>query len=90
MLNERLAGNSASAARRRIEWLKLRRKHWKQIYEYVTTQDAAITLAMIEEASQQVASLLVLNCWLQITCTRSILLHTDAMVMRTPLSVVDQ
>ena len=53
VLNERLAGNSASAARRRIEWLKLRRKHWKQIYEYVTKQDAAITLAMIEEASQQ-------------------------------------
>ena len=39
---------------RRIEWLKVRRKHWKHIYEHVTKQDAAITLAMIEEASQQV------------------------------------
>ena len=32
----------------------MRRKHWKHIYEVVTKQDAAITLAMIEEASQQV------------------------------------
>lgn len=57
VLNERLAGNSSSAARRRIEWLRVRRKHWRLIFEHVTKQDAAITLAMIEEASQQVQQL---------------------------------
>lgn len=53
ILNERLAGNQSPAARRRIEWLKLRRKEWEQIYNYVTKRDAAVSLAMIEEANRQ-------------------------------------
>ena len=53
ILNERLAGNQSLAARRRIEWLKTRRKEWEQIYNYITKQDAAVSLAIIEEANRQ-------------------------------------
>ena len=54
VLNERLAGNQSLAARRRIEWLKIRRKEWEQIYNYVTKHDAAVSLAIIEEANRKV------------------------------------
>ena len=53
ILNERLAGNQSPAARRRIEWLKIRRKEWEQIYNYITKRDAAVSLALIEEANSQ-------------------------------------
>jgi hypothetical protein len=39
---------------RRLEYLKTRRKHWEEIYNYVTKQDAAATLSMIEEANRKV------------------------------------
>ncbi len=54
IINERLAGNQSLAARKRIEWLKVRRKEWEQIYNYITKQDAAVSLALIEEANRQV------------------------------------
>lgn len=58
VLNERLAGNKSTAVRRRIEWLKTRRKEWEQIYNYITKQDAEVSLAIIEEANKQVAAAL--------------------------------
>lgn len=58
VLNERLAagneGPSVIAARKRIEWLRARRRVWERIYKYVTKQDAAATLAVIEDANIKV------------------------------------
>lgn len=55
VLNERLSGNMpAWEARRRLEYLRLRRKNWERIYEYITKTDAVATLAAIEEASRKV------------------------------------
>lgn len=55
VLNERLAagnkGSSVIAVRKRIEWLRARRHVWERIYNYVTKQDAAATLAVIEDAN---------------------------------------
>jgi len=57
VLNERLAsgsgGSGAIAARKRIEWLRARRRVWERIYSYVTKQDAAATLAVIEDANSK-------------------------------------
>ncbi|KAK9803468.1 hypothetical protein WJX73_005184 [Symbiochloris irregularis] len=58
ILNERLAGNQSPAARRRIEWLKHRRKEWELIYHYVSKRDAAVSLALIEEANRQASAAL--------------------------------
>ena len=52
--NERLAGRPVPKARQRVEFLKRRREVWEQIYNYVTKQDAAATLAALEEAHKQV------------------------------------
>ena len=60
--NERLAGRPTTAVRTRIEFLKRRRSVWEGIYNIVTKQDAAATLAAVEEANQKVSSL-VLPCW---------------------------
>ncbi|GFR39736.1 hypothetical protein Agub_g218 [Astrephomene gubernaculifera] len=55
VLNERLAGRLEPwQARQKLEYLRKRRKNWERIFEYVTKQDAAATLAMIEEANRQV------------------------------------
>ncbi|EFJ44919.1 chlorophyll a oxygenase [Volvox carteri f. nagariensis] len=55
VLNERLAGRLEPwQARQKLEYLRKRRKNWERIFEYVTKQDAAATLAMIEEANRKV------------------------------------
>lgn len=54
VLNERLAGSQGWEARQKLEYLKTKRKNWEAIYNYVTKQDAAATLAVIEEASRKV------------------------------------
>ena len=57
VLNERLAAGSRAssviAVRKRIEWLRARRHVWERIYNYVTKQDAAATLAVIEDANSK-------------------------------------
>jgi hypothetical protein len=67
VLNERLAGNEARDARARIEFLQTRRRNWEQIFDYVTKQDVAATLAVIEEANKKVipnlfTGFLMLSC----------------------------
>lgn len=65
VLNERLAGKIEPwQARQRLEYLKMRRKNWEQVYNYVTRTDAAATLSMIEEASQKVSSYAAIECGL--------------------------
>ncbi len=55
VLNERLAGTMAPwQARNRLEQLRMRRRNWEAIYDYVTRTDAAATLALIEEANKKV------------------------------------
>ncbi len=51
VLNERLAGRLEPwEARSKLEYLKMRRKHWEFAYEYVTKAEVTATLAVIEEA----------------------------------------
>lgn len=55
VLNERLTGtHDPWDVRNRLELLRTRRKNWEHIYNYVTKQEAAATLDLIEEANQQV------------------------------------
>jgi hypothetical protein len=55
VLNERLAGHVAPwEARRRLDYLKQQRRTWEHVYNYVTKQDAATTLELIEEAHAKV------------------------------------
>ncbi|PNH08700.1 Chlorophyllide a oxygenase, chloroplastic, partial [Tetrabaena socialis] len=55
VLNERLSGRLEPwQARQKLEYLRKRRKNWELIFEYVTKQDAAATLSMIEDASRKV------------------------------------
>ncbi|KAF8065639.1 hypothetical protein HT031_003240 [Scenedesmus sp. PABB004] len=59
VLNERLSGvHEPWDARNRLELLRTRRKNWEHIYDYVTRQDAAATLELIETAAQQAEELL--------------------------------
>lgn len=53
VLNERLAGAQPWEARRKLEYIKMRRKNWEHIYDYVTKTEAAATLALIEEANRE-------------------------------------
>jgi hypothetical protein len=54
VLNERLAGNMEPwEARQRLEYLRMRRKNWEHVYDYVTKADVAATVALIEEASEK-------------------------------------
>lgn len=55
VLNERLAGNDAVSIRKRVEYIRAKRRNWQAIYDYVSSSDAAATLAMIEEANAQVS-----------------------------------
>lgn len=58
VVNERLSGEHTPwEARNRLELLRTRRKNWEHIYNYVTKQEAAATLDLIEQANQQVCSL---------------------------------
>mmetsp|Transcript_7065 Transcript_7065/g.12060 ORF Transcript_7065/g.12060 Transcript_7065/m.12060 type:complete len:654 (-) Transcript_7065:1149-3110(-) len=56
VLNERLnpGGMPSWEARRRLDYLKLRRRNWEAIYHYITETDAVATLALIEEANAKV------------------------------------
>lgn len=55
VLNERLSGSLQPwEVRKKLDYLRMRRKNWQRIYEYVTKQDTAATLAMIEDASRKV------------------------------------
>lgn len=57
VVNERLSGEHTPwEARNRLELLRTRRKNWEHIYNYVTKQEAAATLDLIEQANQQVCS----------------------------------
>lgn len=58
VLNERLAGSPPWEARQKLDFLKAKRKNWEAVYNYVTRQDAAATLALIEEASEKVEAAL--------------------------------
>jgi chlorophyllide a oxygenase len=63
VLNERLSGETNPwEARTRLELLRKKRKNWEHIYNYVTKADAAATLALIEEANEQVTRLLTCLC----------------------------
>lgn len=63
VLNERLAGVvNPWEARRKLEYIKMRRRNWEHIYNYVTKHEAAATLSLIEEANQKVGALAELCC----------------------------
>lgn len=54
VLNERLKGTDPWEVRRKLEYIKMRRKNWEKIYEHITKQEAVATLEAIEEASRLV------------------------------------
>ena len=54
VLNDRLAGRAGWQIRRRVEFLRTRRRNWEQIYKQLASNDTATTLAMIEEANRKV------------------------------------
>lgn len=59
VLNERLSGvHEPWEARNRLEMLRTRRKNWEHIFNYVTKQEAAATLELIEAANDQAELLL--------------------------------
>jgi chlorophyllide a oxygenase len=61
VLNERLAGKDpreAAQVRKRLEYLKRRRRSWELVYQHVTRADALCTLAAIEEAAARVEAAL--------------------------------
>lgn len=65
VLNERLHGEiNPWEARSRLELLRKKRKNWEHIYNYVTKADAAATLALIEEANEQVCAVAERCLWL--------------------------
>lgn len=57
-LNERLAGGSPYDARKRLEYIRIRRENWEAIYHTVTESDAAATLSAIEDANTKVTEAL--------------------------------
>lgn len=66
VLNERLHGEiNPWEARSRLELLRKKRKNWEHIYNYVTKADAAATLALIEEANEQVCAVAKCCLWLE-------------------------
>jgi len=57
VLNERLAfgdEEEATLARRRLDYLKRRRKTWELVYQHVVREDALCTLSAIEDANSRV------------------------------------
>jgi chlorophyllide a oxygenase len=54
----RAAGEDAAAVRRRVDYLKRRRRSWELVTAYVTRQDALCTLAAIEDAARKVEAAL--------------------------------
>ncbi len=63
VLNERLAGRDVTETRKRIEYLKGKRRTWEAIYQYLTRTEAAATLAAIEEANRKVEAALREGSW---------------------------
>eukprot|EP00882_Tetradesmus_deserticola_P007746 GHRQ01008156.1.p1 GENE.GHRQ01008156.1~~GHRQ01008156.1.p1 ORF type:complete len:168 (+),score=21.55 GHRQ01008156.1:225-728(+) len=62
VLNERLSGaREPWDARNRLEMLRTRRRNWEHIFNYVTKQEAAATLEIIEAANEQVRVLCLLQ-----------------------------
>lgn len=57
-LNERLAGGDPVFARKRIDYLRVRKEHWARIISAATEYDTAITLAQLEAANRKVAEAL--------------------------------
>ena len=56
-MNEKLALEDeaeASAARRRIDFIRRKRATWEMIHDYVTRKDAIFTLSAIEDANRKV------------------------------------
>ena len=54
VLNERLAGELQPwEARNRLEYLRLYRKNWEAIYDYITETEVTATLAVIEDANRK-------------------------------------
>jgi len=49
---------AAAAVRRRVDYLKRRRRNWELVYQYVTNEDALCTLENIEEANRKVEAAL--------------------------------
>lgn len=45
---------AAAAVRRRVDYLKRRRRNWELVYQYITDEDALCTLETIEEANRKV------------------------------------
>jgi hypothetical protein len=65
LLNERLAGTSEPwETRQRLEHMRMHRRNWELIYEYVISKDVAATLEVIEEASRKVTG--VQGAWSQL------------------------
>jgi nitrite reductase/ring-hydroxylating ferredoxin subunit len=58
VVNERLAGGDAPAARARVEFLRGRRSLWAAVYDTLTRADAAATLESIEDATARVRAAL--------------------------------
>ncbi len=55
VLNERLAGSMTPwEARRKLEYLKMRRRNWERVYAYLTEQEVTASLELIEEAYAKV------------------------------------
>uniref|UniRef100_A0A7S0RR27 Rieske domain-containing protein n=1 Tax=Chlamydomonas leiostraca TaxID=1034604 RepID=A0A7S0RR27_9CHLO len=60
VLNARLSGDvDPWKARRRLDYLKLRRRNWEAIYHFVSETDAVVTLELIEEANRKVEEALM-------------------------------
>ncbi|KAH7622922.1 putative Chlorophyllide a oxygenase, chloroplastic [Nannochloris sp. 'desiccata'] len=49
---------AAAAVRRRVDYLKRRRRNWELVYQYVTNEDALCTLETIEEANRKIEAAL--------------------------------
>jgi hypothetical protein len=60
VLNERLAGHQAWQARKRVEYLKGKRKAWESVYEVACKHETAMTLNSLETAILEVWPFL---CW---------------------------
>ncbi|KAG1656474.1 hypothetical protein FOA52_005633 [Chlamydomonas sp. UWO 241] len=59
VMNAKLSGRTDPwEARQRLEYLKIRRKNWSLVYEYVTKLDVSATLEVIEDAYAKVEATL--------------------------------
>lgn len=63
VLNERLAGTMTPwEARRKLEYLKMRRRNWERVYAYITEQEVTASLELIEEAYAKVGMRACTRC----------------------------